>query len=74
MFVLKIIEEYDGRLPSFNVVREVNFCGNIKSQIVKTFDSYEEAEKFCNEVLKNNNDIDDRTTPCGEENPCVDNI
>lgn len=74
MFALKIIEEYDGRLPSFNVVREVNFCGNNKSQIVKTFDSYEEAEKYCNEFLKNNNDIDDRTTPCGEENPCVDNI
>jgi len=53
MASLKVIEEYDGRLPIYNVV-DVNT--NI---VVKTFDSLEEANLWCD----NNSGI----LPCGEE-------
>lgn len=53
----KIVEEYDGRLPVFNIVSEVN------KDIVKSFDSIEEAIIF----LKR---LEDNSTPCGEEDPC----
>ena len=53
----KIVEEYDGRLPVFNIVSEVN------RDIVKSFDTIEEAIIF----LKR---LEDNSTPCGEEDPC----
>lgn len=56
----KIVEEYDGRLPIFNVIKEIES----KHQILETFDSYEDAEKFLVNLLDSN------STPCGEEDPC----
>jgi len=52
----EIIEEYDGRLPIFNVTKN--------KEVLKRFDSYEEAERFLTEHINN------KSTSCGEENPC----
>jgi len=49
-----IVEEYDGRLPVYHVINN--------NTIIKTFDSYKEAETFCNNSKKN-------IGPCGEEIP-----
>jgi len=38
---LRIIEVYDGRLPEYRVVDQTD-------KIVKTFDTFEEAEQFIN--------------------------
>jgi len=56
----EIVEEYDGRLPVFNVIKEVES----KYQIIKSFDSYEDAEKFLVDH------INKKSTYCGEEDPC----
>ena len=61
MITFKIVEEYDGRLPVFNVVRESN---NI-DKVIKTFDSYQDAEVYITTLIRDN-----KITPCGEENPC----
>lgn len=57
MASLKVIEEYDGRLPVYNVV---DVTTNI---VVKTFDSLEDAKLWCD----NNCGI----LPCGEEDPTL---
>jgi len=49
----EIVEEYDGRLPLFNIVKDGN--------VVKSFDTFKEAEHYLNELV---------STPCGEEDPC----
>ncbi|NBW58379.1 hypothetical protein EBR43_11525 [bacterium] len=52
---LKVVEEYDGRLPVFNVVKEVTACDNCgcqKDEVIKSFDTYEEADAFCNSLIK----------------------
>jgi hypothetical protein len=72
MAIIKIKEEYDGRLPVFNVVKEVVTCDNCnctKDKVIKTFDSYDEAEEFCNNYIKQGK-ARDSITPCGEEDPC----
>lgn len=72
MAVLKVVEEYDGRLPIFNVIKEASSCKNCdcqKDEIIKSFDTYEEAESFCNSLIKEGNLLDG-VTPCGEEDPC----
>jgi len=52
--ILKVVEEYDGRLPVFNVVKEVTACDNCgcqKDEIIKSFDTYEEADDYCNGLI-----------------------
>lgn len=57
---LAVIEVYDGRLPEYQVVE-----GDVSNyKILKTFDSFEEAELWCRQQ-KNKGE-----TPCGEEDPC----
>ena len=52
--ILKVTEQYDGRLPVFNVVREVTACDNCgcqKDEVIKSFDTYEEADAYCNSLI-----------------------
>ena len=52
--ILKVIEQYDGRLPIFNVVKEVTACDNCgcqKDEVIKSFDNYEEADAYCNSLI-----------------------
>jgi hypothetical protein len=52
--ILKVTEQYDGRLPVFNVVREVTACDNCgiqKDEVIKSFDTYEEADTYCNSLI-----------------------
>jgi hypothetical protein len=54
--ILKVIEVYDGRLPVFNVVKEVTACENCncqKDEVIKSFDTYEEADAYCNSLIDN---------------------
>lgn len=74
MAIFKVVEEYDGRLPVFNVVKEVVGCDNCcisKDEIIKSFDTYEEAVQCCDKLIKEGKARDDHTTPCGEEDPCI---
>jgi len=52
--ILKVTEQYDGRLPVFNVVKEVTACENCgcqKDEVIKSFDTYEEADAYCNSLI-----------------------
>ena len=52
--ILKVTEQYDGRLPVFNVVKEVTACDNCgcqKDEVIKSFDTYEEADAYCNSLI-----------------------
>jgi hypothetical protein len=52
--ILKVVETYDGRLPVFNVMKEVTACDNCgcqKDEIIKSFDTYEEADAYCNSLI-----------------------
>jgi len=52
--ILKVVEEYDGRLPVFNVVKEVTACDNCgcqKDEVIKSFNTYEEADVYCNSLI-----------------------
>ena len=52
--ILKVMEQYDGRLPVFNVVKEVTACDNCgcqKDEVIKSFDTYEEADAYCNGLI-----------------------
>jgi len=62
MSVYRVVEVYDGRLPEYQVIK-INH--NHNQTILKSFDSYEEAEKFCKEQVE-----DKDILPCGEEDPC----
>ena len=69
--ILKVVEQYDGRLPIFNVVKEVTACDNCgcqKDEVIKSFDTYEEADAYCNDLINNGKARDDYS-PCGEESP-----
>ena len=55
---IKIIEVFDGRLPEYRVVEIIG----AETKLLKTFDSYEEAEKYKSLNVKHE-------TPCGEEGP-----
>jgi len=69
--ILKILEEYDGRLPVFNVVKEVIACDNChvtKDEIIKSFDTYDEANAYCISLVNSGKARDDYS-PCGEEGP-----
>lgn len=71
MALIKVKEEYDGRLPVYHVVREISTCDNcnaIKDEIVKTFDTYEDAVKHADSIIEENRNRD-RWSPCGEEIP-----
>lgn len=73
MAVLKVVEVYDGRLPEYRVVKEVTACTNCgvqKDVVLKHFDTYEEADAYCNKLINEGKARDDSTLPCGEENPC----
>ena len=61
MSVYRVIEVFDGRLPEYQVVKTTH--SHIQT-VLKTFDTYEAAEKFCKEQLE------DGITSCGEEDPC----
>ena len=53
--ILKVVEQYDGRLPVFNVVKEVTACDNCgcqKDEVIKCFDTYEEADAYCNSLIQ----------------------
>jgi C4-type Zn-finger protein len=68
--ILKVTEQYDGRLPVFNVVKEVTACDNCgykKDEVIKSFDTYEEADVFCNALIADGKARDEFTTSCGEE-------
>jgi len=52
--ILKVVKQYDGRLPIFNVVKEVTECDNCgcqKDEVIKSFDTYEEADAYCNSLI-----------------------
>ena len=52
--ILKVTEQYDGRLPVFNVVKEVTACDNCGCQndeVIKSFDTYEEADAYCDKLI-----------------------
>lgn len=52
--ILKVIQDYDGRLPVWNVVKEVTACSNCgvqRDEIIKSFDTYEEADAFCSNLI-----------------------
>lgn len=52
--ILKVVEQYDGRLPVFSVVKEVTSCDNCgcqKDEVIKSFDTYEEADAYCNSLI-----------------------
>lgn len=53
----KIVEVYDGRLPEYQIINEINDSQRV---IIKRFDTMEEAEQWLN----------GGKTPCGEEDPC----
>jgi hypothetical protein len=69
--ILKVTEQYDGRLPIFNVVKEVTACDNCgcqKDEVIKSFDTYEEADAYCNSLIDSGK-ARDEITSCGEEAP-----
>jgi len=52
--MIKVVEAYDGRLPYYNVVREVsasNNCNKTEEEIIGSFESYEEADLFADTVV-----------------------
>ena len=52
--ILKVVQDYDGRLPSWNVVKEVtgcNNCGCQKDEIIKSFDTYQEADAYVESLI-----------------------
>ena len=52
--ILKVTEQYDGRLPVFNVVKEVTACDNCgcqKDEVIKSFNTYEEADAYCDKLV-----------------------
>lgn len=57
---LKIIEEYDGRLPVFKVI-EVDPNDDKKYTVLKSFDDYNDANNYALDLQGE--------TPCGEEIP-----
>lgn len=61
MTTLKVVEVYDGRLPEYQVLREI--IGQ-PDQLLKAFDTREEADTYCKGVL-----LEEASTPCGEEGP-----
>lgn len=74
--IIKVVQAYDGRLPVFNVVKEVTACGNCgcqKDVVIKSFDTYEEADAYCNSLIKDGKARDEHyklltsSTPVGEE-------
>jgi uncharacterized protein CbrC (UPF0167 family) len=70
--ILKVTEQYDGRLPVFNVVKEVTACDNCgcqKDVVIKSFDTYEEADTYCNALIADGKAADNYSTACGEEQP-----
>ena len=43
-----------GRIPIFNVVKEVTACDNCgiqKDEIIKSFNTYEEADAYCDKLV-----------------------
>lgn len=58
MLLYKVVESYDGRLPIYNVVDTTS------DKILKSFDTYEEADIMCNTLIN-----ESTTAPCGEEIP-----
>jgi hypothetical protein len=43
-----------GRIPVFNVVKEVTACNNCgiqKDEVIKSFNTYEEADAYCNSLI-----------------------
>jgi len=43
-----------GRIPIFNVVKEVTACDNCgiqKDEVIKSFNTYEEADAYCNSLI-----------------------
>ena len=43
-----------GRIPIFNVVKEVTACDNCgiqKDEIIKSFNTYEEADAYCDKLI-----------------------
>lgn len=73
MAVFKVVQGYDGRLPVFHVMEEItscNRCGDQKDVIVKSFDTYEEADTFCdNLIIEKRSTHKNNISPCGEEVP-----
>ena len=55
--ILKVIENSVwnyGRIPIFNVVKEVTACNNCgiqKDEVIKSFNTYEEADAYCNSLI-----------------------
>ena len=55
--ILKVIENSVwnyGRVPVFNVVKEVTACDNCgvqKDEVIKSFNTYEEADAYCNSLI-----------------------
>lgn len=68
---LRVKEEYDGRLPVYHVVKEISTCNNCnvtKDEIIKTFDTYEEAVEYADNMVSEAR-AKAGLTPCGEEMP-----
>jgi hypothetical protein len=76
--IVKVVEIHDGPLdlPVFHVVKEVTACDNCGCQedvVIKSFNTYEEADAYCNSLIKDGKATDEHyklltsTTPVGEE-------
>ena len=60
-----------GRLPVFNVVKEVvacDNCGVTKDVVIESFHTYAEADAYCNALIADGK-ARDTVTSCGEETP-----
>jgi len=52
--IVKVTEDRSGPSPVFNVVKEVTACDNCgcqKDEVIKSFDTYEEADAYCNSLI-----------------------
>jgi hypothetical protein len=84
--IVKVVHAHDGPLdlPMFQVVKEVIACDNCcatKDEVIKSFDTYAEADVYCNALVQSGEAADkpmrlyephgkiNSSTACGEEQP-----
>ena len=77
--IVKVVEIHDGPLdmPVFHVVSEnmpYDNCGRTEDQIIKSFNTYAEADAYCNSLIEDGKARGDEhyklltsSTPVGEE-------
>lgn len=57
---IKVVESYDGRLPVYNVIKEVlcDNCNKIVNEVIGSFETYAEADLFADTVTIVEDNID----------------